>query len=90
MKLFAEVTSPDTNRTVQAVWFKVDTVIGGFQFKADDIAFGYVPHTTGEDFGDIVATAGFSKGDAIFGINGNLIKIGTFSAIPGTDEIGGK
>ncbi len=65
---------PDTNRSAQVVWFEGDTMIRGFEFKKDDIAFGYVPHTSGADFGDIAAVAGLDKGD------------GTFSAIQGTTD----
>lgn len=65
---------PDTNRSAQVVWFEGDTIIRGFEFKKDDIAFGYVPHTSGADFGDIAAVAGLDKGD------------GTFSAIQGTTD----
>ncbi|MCY2983286.1 MAG: hypothetical protein NTY15_06555 [Planctomycetota bacterium] len=65
---------PDTNRSTQVVWFEGDTMIRGFEFKKDDIAFGYVPHTSGADFGDIAAVAGLDKGD------------GTFSAIQGTTD----
>ena len=63
---------PDTNRSAQVLWFEGDTTIRGFEFKKDDIAFGYVPHTSGSDFGDIAAVAGLDKGD------------GTFSALQGT------
>jgi hypothetical protein len=65
---------PETNRSAQVVWFEGDTMIRGFEFKRDDIAFGYVPHTSGADFGDIYAVAGLDKGD------------GTFSAILGTTD----
>jgi hypothetical protein len=65
---------PDTNRSAQVVWFEGDTTIRGFDFKKDDIAFGYIPHTSGADFGDIAAVAGLDKGD------------GTFSAIQGTTD----
>ena len=63
---------PDTNRTAQVVWFEGDTSIRGFAFKKDDLAFGYIPHTTGTDFGAMDAVAGLDKGD------------GTFSAVQGT------
>ncbi len=63
---------PDSQRSTQVVWFEGDISIRGFEFKKDDIAFGYKPHTTGNDFGGIVAVAGLNKGD------------GTFSAVKGT------
>jgi hypothetical protein len=65
---------PDTNRTAQVVWFEGDASIRGFEFKKDDLAFGYIPHTAGTDFGDIAAVAGLDKGD------------GTFSAVQGTTD----
>ncbi len=54
---------PNTNRTAQVVWFEGDTSIRGFVFEKDDLAFGYIPHTTGTDFGNIFAVAGLDKGD---------------------------
>jgi hypothetical protein len=65
---------PNTQRSVQMVWFDGDTTLRGFDFKKDDIAFGYIPHTNvaPEYFGPIFATAGLDKGD------------GTFSSVLGT------
>ena len=67
---------PDTQRSVQMVWFDGDTTIRGFDFKKDDIAFGYIPHTNlgPEYFGPIAATAGLDRGD------------GTFSSVLGTSN----
>jgi hypothetical protein len=67
---------PNTQRSVQMVWFDGDTTLRGFEFKKDDIAFGYIPHTNAgpEYFGPIAATAGLDKGD------------GTFSSVLGTPE----
>lgn len=67
---------PDTQRSVQMVWFDGDTTLRGFEFKKDDIAFGYIPHTkVGPDyFGVIYATAGLDQG------NGN------FSSVLGTPD----
>ena len=65
---------PDTQRSVQMVWFDGDTTLRGFDFKKDDIAFGYIPHTNvgPEYFGAIDATAGLDNGN------------GTFSSVLGT------
>lgn len=67
---------PDTSRSVQMVWFDGDTTIRGFDFKKDDIAFGYIPHTNigPEYFGPIFATAGLDKGD------------GSYSSVLGTPD----
>lgn len=65
---------PNTQRSVQMVWFDGDTTLRGFDFKKDDIAFGYIPHTNigPEYFGPIAATAGLDNGS------------GTFSSVLGT------
>jgi hypothetical protein len=67
---------PNTQRSVQMVWFDGDTTIRGFDFKKDDIAFGYIPHTNigPEYFGPIFATAGLDKGD------------GSYSSVLGTPD----
>lgn len=67
---------PGVKFSTQLLWFDGDTTIRGFEFRKDDIAFGYIPHTTtGPDhFGDIYATAGLDQG------NGN------FSSVPGTRD----
>jgi len=59
---------PDTRRSVQMVWFDGDTTLRGFEFKKDDIAFGYIPHTDvgPEYFGVIDATAGLDQGNGNF------------------------
>ena len=59
---------PNTQRSVQMVWFDGDTTLRGFEFKKDDIAFGYLPHTNvgPEYFGVIDATAGLDQGNGNF------------------------
>jgi hypothetical protein len=59
---------PNTQRSVQMVWFDGDTTLRGFEFKKDDIAFGYIPHTDvgPEYFGVIDATAGLDQGNGNF------------------------
>lgn len=78
VRLFLETTSgaafPNTTRSAQVVWFETDQVINGIQYRAGDIAFGYVPHQLGtSNFGaNLYATVGIDAGN------------GTFVALPGT------
>jgi hypothetical protein len=59
-----EATFPSTDRSFQTLWFEADTLIRGFDFKADDIVFSYVAHVAGTgDFGDLFGRVSLDKGD---------------------------
>ncbi len=62
----------DKRITTQVVWFERDMNVNGFDFKKDDIAFGY----SGYRNGNIDATIGVSHGSAP----------GMFTSIPGDSD----
>jgi hypothetical protein len=64
MEAVFEDSFPATDRSFQSLWFEADTLIRGFEFKADDIVFSYVAHIAGTgDFGDLYARVALDKGD---------------------------
>jgi len=70
-------------RTTQVVWFERDMSLRGFDFKKDDIAFGY----SGFDGGSIDATIGVSQSNSVFtgipgGINGSISSSDPNNLIP--------
>jgi hypothetical protein len=71
------LVNPLPQQSFQVLWFEADTNIRGFQFLANDIAFGYqggVPGTN--SFGNLYATVGVANG------------LGLFTPLPGDDPIG--
>jgi|LakMenEpi03Aug12_release.lakeMendotaPanAssembly.Ray.scaffolds.fasta_scaffold198838_2 hypothetical protein len=53
---------PITDRTVQMLWFEGDTVLNGFQFHRDDIAFSYIANKAGtDDFGPMLSLIGLDS-----------------------------
>ncbi|MBM3964595.1 MAG: hypothetical protein FJ308_05935 [Planctomycetes bacterium] len=64
--LFTEASGgaswPKTDRTAQMLWFEGDTILNGFQFHRDDIAFSYIANTAGTtDFGDMLSLIGLDS-----------------------------
>ena len=53
---------PITDRTVQMLWFEGDTVLNGFQFHRDDIAFSYIANEAGTNkFGPMLSLIGLDS-----------------------------
>jgi len=62
--LFVEAVGnwPKTDRTFQMLWFEGDTLLNGFQFHRDDIAFSYIANTAGTtDFGEMLSLIGLDS-----------------------------
>ncbi len=71
VRLFLETVAganfPTTTRSAQVVWFETDQLINGMQYRAGDIAFGYVPHEVStSSFGiDLNAVVGLDSGTGV-------------------------
>lgn len=53
---------PTTDRTAQMLWFEGDTILNGFQFHRDDIAFSYIANKSGTtDFGHMLSLIGLDS-----------------------------
>ena len=68
--LFAETEAdeewPKTDRTFQMLWFEGDTVLNGFQFHRDDIAFSYIANKAGtKDFGPMWSLIGLQSSTGV-------------------------
>ncbi len=59
--------NPLPQQSFQVLWFEAPTNIGGFNFFADDIVFGYRGSVPGANsFGDIEGTVGITNGAGLF------------------------